>query len=130
MGVPQLKEPRDRKTLTQVEIDVVEQYGVSPNALHTTVHLWGPGEFHRAEGDTSIVTGMTDDFHTYGVLVEEDFIRFYFDGVELRRVKTPPEAEVPLYLMVDLALSGGWPIEQTPSPSHLLVDYVRVYAKR
>ena len=50
---------------------------------------------------------MTDDFHTYGVLVEEDFITFYFDGVELRKDRTPKEAKVPLYLMVDLALGGG-----------------------
>jgi beta-glucanase (GH16 family) len=109
---------------------VVEQYGVGPNSLHTTLHLWGPGDFHWAEGDTSIVTGMTDDFHTYGVLVEEDFITFYFDGVQLRRDRTPKEAKVPLYLMVDLALGGGWPIDRTPNPSHLLVDYVRAYSKK
>jgi hypothetical protein len=130
MGVPQLREPRDKKTITQVEIDVVEQYGVGPNALHTTLHLWGPGDFHWAEGDTSVVTGMTDGFHTYGVLVEDDFITFYFDGVELRKDRTPKEAKVPLYLMVDLALGGGWPIDKTPDPSHLLVDYVRAYAKK
>jgi hypothetical protein len=130
MGVPQLKEPRDKKTIAQIEIDVVEHYGVGPNALHTTLHLWGPGYFHWAEGDTSIVTGMTDDFHTYGVLVEEDFITFFFDGVELRKDKTPEGAKVPLYLMVDLALGGGWPIDRTPDPSHLLVDYVRAYAKK
>ena len=130
LGVPQLKEPRDRKTLTQVEIDVVEQYGVGPNALHTTVHLWGPGDFHWAEGDTSIVSGMTDDFHTYGVSVEEDVITFYFDGVELRKDRTPKEAKVPLYLMVDLALGGGWPVDKTPDPSVMLVDYVRAYARK
>ena len=130
MGVPQLKEPRDKKTITQVEIDVVEQYGVGPNALHTTLHLWGPGDFHWAEGDTSIVSGMSDDFHSYGVLVEEDFIRFYFDGVELRKDRTPREAKVPLYLMVDLALGGGWPIDRTPNPSRLLIDHVRAYAKK
>jgi hypothetical protein len=129
MGVPQLKEPRGRETLTQVEIDVVEHYGVGPNALHTTLHLWGPGDSHWAEGDTALVAGMTEGFHTYGVLVEEDFIRFYFDGVELRKDRTPKEAKVPLYLMVDLALGGGWPIDKTPDPSHLLVDYVRAYAK-
>jgi hypothetical protein len=130
MGVPQLVEPKDKKTLTQIEIDVVEQYGVGPNALHTTLHLWGPGDFHRGEGDTSLVTGMTDDFHTYGVLVEEDFTTFYFDRSELRKERTPKEAKVPLYLMVDLALGGGWPIDRTPNPSHLLVDYVRAYAKK
>ncbi len=80
MGVPQLVEPKDKKTIPQIEIDVVEQYGVGPNALHTTLHLWGPGKYHWAEGDTSIVAGMTDDFHTYGVSVEDDFTTFYFDG--------------------------------------------------
>ena len=130
MGVPQLKEPRDRKTISQIEIDVVEQYGVGPNALHTTLHLWGPGDYHWAEGDSHVVPGMTDDFHTYGVLVEEDFITFYFDGVELRKDKTPKDAKVPLYLMVDLALGGGWPIDKTPNPSVMLVDYVRAYAKK
>ncbi len=130
MGVPQLKEPKDKKTITQIEIDVVEQYGVGPNSLHTTLHLWGPGDFHRAEGDTSIVQGMTDDFHTYGVLVEEDFTTFYFDRAELRKDRTPKEAKVPLYLMVDLALGGGWPIDKTPNPSRMLVDYVRAYAKK
>ena len=39
-------------------------------------------------------------------MVEEDFITFYFDGAELRKDKTPKEAKVPLYLMVDLALGG------------------------
>ena len=130
MGVPQLTEPRDRKTLTQIEIDVVEQYGVEPNALHTTIHRWGPGTFHRGEGDTAIVTGMTDDFHMYGVMVEDDFLTFYFDGVELRKDRTPDEAKVPLYLMVNLALGGGWPIDQTPNPSIMLVDYVRAYSHR
>ena len=130
MGVPQLVEPKDHKTLTQIEIDVVEQYGVGPNALHTALHRWGPGDFHWAEGDTSIVTGMTDDFHTYGVLVEEDFITFYFDGVALRKDKTPDDAKVPLYLMLDLALGGGWPIDKTPDPSVMQVDYVRAYARK
>jgi hypothetical protein len=130
MGTPQLIEPKDKKTLTQIEIDVVEQYGVGPNALHTTLHLWGPGSVHSGEGDTSIVTGMTDDFHRYGVMVQEDFITFYFDGVELRKDKTPKEAKVPLYLMLDLALGGGWPIDRTPNPSSMLVDYVRAYAKK
>ncbi len=130
MGIPQLKEPKDKKTISQIEIDVVEQYGVGPNALHTTLHLWGPGDFHWGEGDTSIVSGMTDDYHTYGVMVQDDFITFYFDGAQLRKDKTPNEAKVPLYLMVDLALGGGWPIDRTPNPSYLFVDYVRAYARR
>ena len=130
MGGPQLVEPKDRKTIPQVEVDVVEQYGVGPNALHTTLHTWGPGDLHWAEGDVAVVAGMTDDFHAYGVAVEEDFITFYFDGSAIRRSPTPKDARVPLYLMVDLALGGGWPIDRTPDPSVILVDHIRAYARR
>jgi len=126
LGVPELV---NRGKVTQIEIDVVEQYGVGPNALHTTVHLWYPGAKHWAEGKPSIVEGMTDDFHTYGVSIDEADIVFYYDGRELRRTKTPEEAKVPLYLLVDLALGGGWPIDKTPNPSFMYVDYVRAYAK-
>jgi hypothetical protein len=125
LGVPKLKD----KSVTQIEIDVVEQYGVHPNALHTVVHLWYPDKKHKADAGRFIVSGMADDFHRYGVLVSADFITFYFDGVELRRVKTPEEARVPLYLLVDLALGSGWPIDKTPNPSFMYVDYVRAYSK-
>jgi hypothetical protein len=125
LGAPALKD----KTLTNIEIDVLEQYGVGPNALHTTVHLWRPDGSHWGDGRPFVVQGMTDDFHRYGVLVTPDDIAFYFDGVELRRVKTPEEAKVPLYLLVDLALGGGWPIDKTPNPSYMYVDYVRAYAR-
>jgi len=73
---------------------------------------------------------MSDDFHTYGALVEEKDITIYFDGVELWRQKTPPEAKVPLYIMVDLAMGGGWPIDRAVSPSYMYVDYVRAYARK
>jgi len=50
-----------------------------------------------------------------GAMVDPENITFYFDGVELWKVKTPEEAEVPLYVLVNLALGGGWPIDKTPS---------------
>lgn len=118
------------KSIVNPEVDVVEQYGVNPRALHTTLHLWGPGAKHDGEGDVFVVEGMTDDFHTYGASVEEKEIVWYFDGIELWRRKTPEAAKVPLYVMVDLAMGGGWPIDQAVSPSFMYVDYVRVYAKK
>lgn len=126
LGVPQLRD----KSLTQIEIDVVEQYGAGPNALHSTVHLWYPDKRHWADGKPSIVQGMADDFHTYGAMVTPESIIFYFDGVELRRVKTPDEAKVPLYILANLALGGGWPIDKTPNPSYMYIDYIRVYSQQ
>ena len=125
LGIDQLKD----KSKTQIEIDVVEEYGVNSNALHSTVHLWYPDKRHWAEGRPALVQGMTDDFHTYGVMVTPDNIIFYFDRVELRRMNTPEEAKVPLYVLVNLALGGGWPIDKTPSPSDMYVDHVRVWGR-
>jgi hypothetical protein len=33
-------------------------------------------------------------------------------------------------LLVNLALGSGWPIDKTPSPSYMYIDYVRAYAKK
>lgn len=117
------------KSVTSPEIDVIEQYGVMPNLMCMTLHLWGPGDKHGAEADAVIVPGMTDDFHTYGVLVDENFIVWYYDSVELWRTKTPPEAKTPLYIMLNLAMGSGWPIDKAVSPSYMYVDYVKAYAK-
>jgi hypothetical protein len=125
MGVAGLSNPN----ITNIEIDVLEQYGARPNTLVTSVHFWGPGTAHRAESRQFIVPGMTDGFHRYGVMINENYTIFYYDGAELRRIPTPPEAKVPVYPLIDLALGGGWPITNTPNPSYLDVDYIRVYAK-
>ena len=112
-----------------VEIDIVEQYGVADNLLHTTFHWWFVDKPHAAVADTFNVADMTRDFHRYGFLWDERQMVWYFDGVEVWRQPTPPEAKAPMYVLVNLALGGGWPIDKTPSPSRMLVDYVRVYGR-
>ena len=129
LSVDRLKDPKDAPTTTGIELDVVEQYGVNDHALHATTHWWFPGGLHTADGDVALVPDMTADFHTYGVMVDDARITYYFDGRPLRSHPTPPEAKRPLYILVDLALGGGWPIDGTPDPSVMTVDYVRAYAK-
>ena len=36
---------------------------------------------------------------------------------------------MPLYVMVNLAMGSGWPIDKAPSPSYMDVDYVKVWSK-
>ena len=114
-----------------VEIDVIEFYGHNPGAYQSAVHVWKPDP-HRAEGSTvtTRLGEVSGDFHRYGVKVEPDFVTMYFDGVEVWKAKTPPEHKRPLMLLVNLALGSGWPIDKTPSPSYMYVDYVRAYAKK
>jgi len=123
-----LRKLKDPSTIG-FEVDIVEQYGRKPDQLHTVLHWWFPDQSHGSVGNQFTVEDMSGDFHTYGFLWDKDKMVWYFDGVELWRQPTPPESKTPLYLLINLALGPGWPIDQTPNPSLMLVDYVRVYAK-
>lgn len=112
-----------------IEIDVIEFYGHFPNGYQTVVHVWQP-EPHRANGAgiTLRPDEATGAFHDYGCLVEREWITMYFDGIAVWRHPTPPEHRLPLQVLLNLALGSGWPIDQTPNPSYLHVEHVRVYA--
>jgi len=115
--------------LPRSEIDIMEQYGHEPQVLVTTLHRWLPGN-HQTFSHRAYVPDMSKGFHNYGLMWDDNNIVWFFDGVEVFRCPTPPEAKVPMYMMVDLALGSGWPIDQTPDPSEMQVKYVRVYATK
>jgi hypothetical protein len=57
-------------------------------------------------------------------------MHFYFDGTEVFKAPTPAAAKLPLYVMVDFALRGGWPITglNKAATYHMQVAYVRCWA--
>lgn len=112
------------------EVDIVEQYGRRPAILHTVLHWWYPDRTHKSVGNKFAVEDMYKAYHTYGFLWDEQWMIWYFDGVELWRQSTPEESKTPMYVLLDLALGPGWPIDNTPNPSVMMVDYVRVYSKQ
>jgi hypothetical protein len=59
--------------------------------------------------------------------VAPDSVTYYLDRRPVWQQPTPPELRTPLYPLVDLALGSGFSIENTPDPSVLQVDYMRVY---
>jgi glycosyltransferase involved in cell wall biosynthesis len=117
-----------------VEIDVLEYYGQFPNAYHSAIHVWekvDPTKSRAQDHITEVPPGsLTSGFHTFGVDVEPDWITFYLDRRETWRVATPPELQEPLLVLVNLALGSGWPIDKTPNPSIMRVDYVHAYRPR
>jgi beta-glucanase (GH16 family) len=124
--------PPANSTDPSVEIDVLEQYGKFPAAYNSTVTVWPKVERDKRRSEMKINTvpsgTMSDAFHSYGVRVDPAWIVFYMDRVETWRVRTPPEHRHGLAILVDLALGSGWPIDKTPNPSFMDVDYVRAYA--
>ena len=116
------------------ELDVVEYYGSVPDAYQSVIHLWpkDPGEQPLEQRFVNNVASgsLCDDFHRYGVDVSRDWTRFYFDGLEVARATAQPVDRGPFFILIDLALGGGWPIDETPNPSYMYVDYVRAYERK
>lgn len=119
---------------TSAEIDVIEHYGVAPDKYQSVPHIWAKTAKAKPYGE--ILTydvpygSLYADFHTYGVSIENDWTIFYHDRKEMGRIKTPPEYHRPMFILLNLALGGGWPIDETPNPSLMLVDYVRAYQRK
>ena len=115
-----------------VEIDVIEYYGQFTAAYQAVMHVWykdsakSRGEGHKIDvADGSLVA----DYHTFGVDLSPQAVVFFLDGKRVWSSPTPRELDGPMYPIVNLALGSGWPIDRTPSPSSLLVDYVHVYGR-
>jgi len=115
-----------------VEIDVIEYYGKFTSAYQAVVHVWYKDKNKRKGAHQRIDFpdgALVSDFHTFGVDISPQNIVFFRDGKRVWSQPTPPELDGPLYPLVNLALGSGWPIDQTPNPSTLLVDYVHVYGR-
>jgi len=133
-----------RLTESRLELDIYEGYNADPKGHHQAYHNWpaarrveGRLRRHRYVGN---YTGLTkqqwghavdlfdDRFHTYGMMVEEDWVSFYFDGRELSRFPTPIEAKQPLFILVDLALLPHQ-AKKAEGTYEFTLDYVRVYQR-
>jgi beta-glucanase (GH16 family) len=115
-----------------VEVDVLEFYGHDPRALHSVYHVWSMNTVYPSRHVphvTRLDTDLTDDYHRFGVMIDASWTTFYLDGNAYWRIETPPEFAQPLFPLLNLALGSGWPITETPNPSYMLVDYVRIYAR-
>ena len=132
-------QPDEGPGQARAEIDVIEAYGDNDyDGYHMTVHRRSlDSQIHRSNysGLSSTqnmgIWGWNDmfdgQFHRYGCLVTPHWITIYLDGKELSRFPTFPEAKLPLYMRVTLAMQNEF-VASATSPTRLWVDYVRAYA--
>lgn len=148
------------RTTNAVEIDVAELYGDQTfkdpahtgftSVCHQVVHEWTPtgGQPYSAGQATTVLdpaTGVSVDFasgwHTFGCQISGSTIIFSIDGAQTFITPMPASGvNQPFYLMIDLAMGGGWPINDLPGvsananppgrnyPQELAIAWVRAYA--
>ena len=115
------------------EIDIMENLGEDTQTAYFTNHFRAADGRRGSKGSGKIATpDLSAGFHTYAAEWRPDAIIWYFDGDEkFRSAEGVPQQ--PMYVLVNLAIGGGWPVPpdaSTPWPSSFEVDYVRVYARQ
>jgi Glycosyl hydrolases family 16/RTX calcium-binding nonapeptide repeat (4 copies) len=132
-------QPDEGPGQARAEIDIIEAYGDNDyDGYHMTVHRRSL-ESNVSKGNYSglsstqnmAIWGWNDmfdgQFHRYGCLVTPHWITIYLDRKELSRFPTFPEAKLPLYMRVTLAMQDEF-VASATSATRLWVDYVRAYA--
>lgn len=139
----------------QTEIDVFEMGGKgrtpnpngdgtfldSANRYNMNYHLFESAASPGKEGYNRDVCwtapfNFADDYHTYGLDWQADFIRWYVDGV-LIHVKENLDHHYPMKIVMDSeafwggTLDGGWfgAPNNADLPSKFYVDYIRAWSK-
>ncbi len=118
------------------EIDVFEIGGKAPGKernMHITLHhMHSPlAEGHFSVGSAFVSPAdLIDDYHVYGLEWDESELRFYFDGVLVRRGPNTHWHQ-PLTLNFDSETMPEWfglP-EDAALPSTYHIDYIRVWKR-
>lgn len=124
------------------EIDIMEYVSWDPNKVSSTIHI----ESNNHRKGNSIGTGhlsletAEEEFHIYGIIWTENFLKFYRDDVSniLLTYNKPAIAndenwpfDKPFYYLLNIAVGGDYGgvngVDDSNFPSTMEVDYVRVY---
>ena len=123
------------------EIDMMEMRGQEPSVVHGSLH--GPG-YSAGEAITNSFTlegGRFDtDYHIYAVEWFPNRIDFYIDDFLFQRVTRDDVEETgtwvydkPFFILLNVAVGGtfvGFPVDATPFPQTMTIDYVRVFTQQ
>ncbi|MHB8634990.1 MAG: glycoside hydrolase family 16 protein [Fimbriimonadaceae bacterium] len=120
------------------EIDLMENVGFDPDAVHFTVHTGNAaGNGEASKGAQITIPSASSDFHVYGLDWRKSRMDFYCDGKKVFTYKRDPANpnswpfDKPEYMILNLAIGGDWGgrqgVDNSIFPAKFYVDYVRVY---
>jgi beta-glucanase (GH16 family) len=112
------------------ELDVLEILADNPEKLYVSWHS-NAGGTHSSETKAVDVPDTSVGFHTYSVYWTRDTIAWFFDDIEIASKPTPQDFHEPMYMLVNLAVGGGWPgapDTTTQFPAKYTIDWIRAYA--
>ena len=111
------------------EIDIFEMLGgaiPNPNTISTNIHLSYPNN-NPYRMDIKPKNFNYTDWHTYGIEWSPSMLIWYVDGVPVRFFPNHGIID-PVRIILNLAIEPSYtPNSNTPFPSEMRVDFVKVY---
>lgn len=124
------------------EIDIMEYVSFDPNNVHFSIHSTA----NNHVSGTQVTSGpipletIEEEFHTYGLLWTDQYLRFYIDdpeNVQLNFLR-PSVSSIEnwpfskhFYFLLNIAVGGNWGglegVDDSIFPAVMEVDYIRVY---
>ncbi|MGC9667825.1 ricin-type beta-trefoil lectin domain protein [Planosporangium sp. 12N6] len=120
------------------EIDIMENVGKEPNAVHGSLHGPGYSGGNPLTGTYNLGRPFADDFHVFAVDWVPGAVTWSVDGVQYLRHTSaetngnPWVFDHPFFIIMNVAVGGVWPGSpdgSTTFPQTMVVDYVHVYAQ-
>lgn len=120
------------------EIDIMENVGFDPEVVHGNIHTKAYNHvLGTAKGNKLTLDEPYNNYYTYAIEWYPDRIEFYIDDEcylvyenENNGVATWP-FDKPHYLILNLAIGGGWGgqqgIDNSIFPQKYYIDYVKVF---
>jgi len=122
------------------EIDIMEYFTNTPNTIFNYIHS---SANNNANGtlisSDSYVESVDEEFHAYGILWTDKYIKFYIDSPDnitytFLRPAAPTEEnwpfDKPFYLLTGLVIGGqygGSGVDPSLFPATMEIEYIRVY---
>jgi len=118
------------------ELDIFEGQGSEPDIYYGTLHRNTDGRDGGPADEVNpnarqVVSDLTTDFHTYGVLWTASSVTWYLDGQALMSAPVYDSTNQPLFLILQMWI-GGWTTgtdDSTPDELKTQVDYVSVWQR-
>ncbi len=124
------------------EIDIMEYVSFEPNQAHFSIHSLA----NNHKDGTQVTSGpviletIEEEFHNYGILWTNKYLKFYIDDIENVKLIFPRPAisnaenwpfSGSFYFLMNIAVGGDWGglegVNDAVFPAVMEVDYVRVY---
>lgn len=122
------------------EIDITEMRGQEPEITLGSIHGPGYSGGNAISGSYTLEDDRFDaDFHEYAIEWTPTYIDYFIDGIRFNRIAKediPQDADwvfddQPFFMLLNVAVGGnfvGFPVDTTPLPQQMVVDYVRIYS--